>query len=180
MAKETPQRAVAPSDVTVRAVVITVGRPVRGRAPRERVAGIRVVSTARTALAAALALVALAPIVVVVLQSSWTRRPGGAVSGQASAVERAAIAAAFGYPYPLRCLTITISPSDSDYARADVDRANGCGRYHGYLNASFHRVDGRWRLVLDEGQLFVPNSLLTPCRVGQAGCARRRSAGWQG
>jgi hypothetical protein len=30
------------------------------------------------------------------------------------------------------------------------------------VNASFHRVGGAWRLVLDEGQLFVPNRLLRP------------------
>lgn len=180
MAKqELPKRTVVPSDVTVRAVVITVVPPVRGRALRERVAGAVVMFRARAALALSVALVALAAIVVVALQTSRTSRPAGAGRGQASAVERAAIAAAFGYPYPLRCLTITISPSDADYARADVDRANGCARYHGYLNASFHRVDGRWRLVLDEGQLFVPNSLLTPCRVGRAGCARDGSAGRQ-
>jgi hypothetical protein len=71
-----------------------------------------------------------------------------------------AVAAAFGYPH--RCLSITISPADPDYASAHVDRAGACARYRGYVNASFHRVEGVWRLVLDEGQLFVPNSRLTP------------------
>ena len=65
------------------------------------------------------------------------------------------------------------STSNPEYARAAVDRTKGCGRYHGYLNASLDRVDGTWRLVLDEGQLFVPNSLFTPCRPGPAGCGQR-------
>jgi hypothetical protein len=70
----------------------------------------------------------------------------------------AGVAAAYGYPP--RCLTVAISANDPAHATAHVDRGRGCGRYHGYLNASFHRIDGSWRLLLDEGQLFVPNDLL--------------------
>jgi hypothetical protein len=78
----------------------------------------------------------------------------------------AAVAAAFGYPQ--RCLRITISAADPDYASAHVDRTGACASYRGYINASFHRVDGVWRLLLDEGQLFVPNSLLAPAQDGSA------------
>ncbi len=72
------------------------------------------------------------------------------------------MAAAFGYP--LRCLRVTISAGDPVYARAHVDHSAACARYHGYLNASFHRIDGTWRLILDEGQLFVPNDRLGAAR----------------
>jgi hypothetical protein len=71
-------------------------------------------------------------------------------------------------------------PSNPDYARVTVDHTSGCGRYHGYINASFHRVDGMWRLVLDEGQLFVANGLLTACRAGRVRCALRPYAGRRG
>jgi hypothetical protein len=76
----------------------------------------------------------------------------------ANHAEAAGVAAAYGYP--LRCLTVKISASYPAYAAAHVARGRGCARYHGYVNASFHRIDGSWRLLLDEGQLFVPNDLL--------------------
>lgn len=91
----------------------------------------------------------------------------------ARAAGTGAVAAAFGYPH--RCLSITISPADRDYATAHVDHQGQCARYHGYVNASFHRVDGVWRLVLDEGQLFVPNSLLAP---GHAGAGNGAGTGY--
>jgi hypothetical protein len=173
VAKEkTPEHSVAPLDTTLVTATVTVLPPARGRPLRERLAAIGVPHGVRIALAVALVLAALGAIIATVPQSSQTSRPAGSRRAQAHGAERAAIAAAFGYPYPLRCLTITISASNPDYARADADRTNGCGRYHGYLDASFHRVDGAWRLVIDEGQLFVPNSLLTPCRAGRAGCVR--------
>lgn len=71
-----------------------------------------------------------------------------------------AVARAFGYPR--RCLSVTVSDTDPNYASAHVNRAGGCANYGGYVNASFHRVGGAWRLVLDERQLFVPNALLSP------------------
>jgi len=89
-------------------------------------------------------------------------RPGGDALARLSGAERAAIAAALGYPYPLRCLRITVAAGSPDYARVNVERPDGCGRYRGYLNATLHRIGGSWRLVLDEGQLFVPNSRLAP------------------
>jgi hypothetical protein len=66
-------------------------------------------------------------------------------------------------------LSVAISAADPDYASADVDRREGCANYHGYVNASFHRVDGVWRLILDEGQLFVPNGLLRSAGAGALG-----------
>jgi hypothetical protein len=194
MAKEkTPERSIAPSRVTV---TITVPPPVRGRPFRERLADIGLLHRARTAGAAALAVGGLGAIIAIALpQGSQTGRSAGLQGSRTSGVvrmrpahargaEKAAIAAAFGYPYPLRCLTITIAAGNPDYARANVDRTNGCGRYRGYVNASFHRVDGTWRLVLDEGQLFVPNALLIPCqggctRAGREG-SRSRTAGSRG
>jgi hypothetical protein len=77
----------------------------------------------------------------------------------------AAVAAAFGYPE--RCLRIAVSAADPDFAIVHVERDRACGNYRGYVNASFHRVDGTWRLIFDEGQLFVPNSLLTSRRTGR-------------
>jgi hypothetical protein len=92
-----------------------------------------------------------------------------APSVQTQAAERAAIASSLGYPS--RCVRVSISIGISDYARANLGHGTGCSRYHGYVNGSFHRVDGSWRLVLDEGQLFVPNRLLAP-RTVPRGCLR--------
>ena len=175
---EAPRRLIAPSDVTVMRVTIEAVPPARRRPLRDRLTRTSVPHRLLAVLPVALAAAALAAIIATGQQGSRANRPAGARRAQAPEEERAAIAAAFGYPYPLRCLTITISAGNPDYARADVDRTNGCGRYHGYVNASFHRLDGTWRVVLDEGQLYVPNSLLTMCGAGRAGCARAdRTAG---
>lgn len=174
-AEKTPERSIAPSEVTV---TITILPPVHGHRFEKRLAAVGVLHKAGALLGVVLALAALGMVIAIALRSNPTGRPVGGRRARGQDAERAAIAAAFGYPYPHRCLTITISASNPDYARADVDRAKRCGRYHGYVNASFHRTDGTWRLVLDEGQQFVPNSLLTPCRAGRAGCARRRTSGW--
>ena len=119
----------------------------------------------------ALAVLGASLAAVLVGSSSRTGAPAAAASTRAVAARAASpnaatpaaaagIAAAYGYP--LRCLRITIAAADPAYARAHLDRtsAGGCARDRGYLNASFHRVDGTWRLILDEGQLFVPNDLL--------------------
>lgn len=134
----------------------------RGRLLRERLAAIRVRHRSRAAVAVALALAALVALSAPGAQRDRTSQPAGSGPVRVPAGERHAIATALGYPYPLRCLMITMSDSSVDYARANVERTNGCGRYRGYLNASLHRVHGAWRLVLDEGQLFVPNRLLAP------------------
>jgi hypothetical protein len=144
-------------------VSITVKNPQRSRARPlgERLTGISVPRRRLAALVIVLVLVAVGAGVTSELPGDGTAR--SATFGRAERVtggERAAIAGALGYPYPLRCLTITIAAGEPDYARADVDRTHGCGRYRGYTNASLHRVGGAWRLVLDEGQLFVPNSRL--------------------
>jgi hypothetical protein len=118
------------------------------------------------------AAVALAAVLTSAAASA-TLLSGGqttAVTRYAAATQRAGaagVAAAFGYPQ--RCLTIAISSADPDYARADVLRTGTCANYRGYVNASFHRVDGVWKLVLDEGQLFVPNSRLTSAPTGSSG-----------
>jgi hypothetical protein len=115
------------------------------------------------AVAAAVVLAAAGAIIGSTVGGRRTTRPPGLRPGQHvyhGAIR--AIAGALGYPYPERCLTIRIASSDPDYASAEVGRTDGCGRYRGYTNASLHRVDGKWRLVLDEGQLFVPNRLLGP------------------
>lgn len=172
--KGTPARSPEPSGVTVTFIPPAISDSSR----RERLASI-VPRRARSPLGVALALAALAAIVPTALEISQTTRPADADRGQVQSVQRAAraaiaaggaIAGAFGYPYPRRCLTITISASSPDFARARVDRSGGCEHYRGYVNASFHFVDGGWRLVLDEGQLFVPNSRLTPCDAGRVGC----------
>lgn len=152
-------------------ITVTDVPPVRARPFGERLAGIRVRHVARTAAAVALVLAATLGITLA-LQSGQKSRRAGAPRARVSGAERTAIAAALGYPYPVRCLTITISDTNPDYALANVDRTNGCGRYHGYLNASLHRVDGAWRLLLDEGQLFVPNSLLAPGELPRAAFRR--------
>lgn len=159
MAKEgTSGRSIGPSEVTV---TITVAPPARDhRRRRERPTRSGVLTRTRTALAVALALALLGGVIAAVLDSRLGGGSAGAGRARSLGAEKAAIAAAFGYRYPLRCLTVAIAAGEPDYARAEVDRTNGCRRYHGYVDATFHRVDGTWRLVLDEGQLFVPNSFL--------------------
>src|SRR5438105_8374692 len=170
MAKEkTPERSAGSPEVIVISITETQLSAVRGSPLSRRLAGSRT----RVALAIALASGVLGTIVATAVHNGARSRSTGAHHAQPQPAEKAAIAAALGYPYPPRCLTVAISTSNPEYARAAVDRTKGCGRYHGYLNASLDRVDGTWRLVLDEGQLFVPNSLFTPCRPGPAGCGQR-------
>jgi hypothetical protein len=153
------KRSPRPAEVTVISITVMEPPPGRGGRLRERLARITLRHRALTVVAIALAL-AIAASVAAAVRSGETTRAAGAPSAHVSRGERAAIGGALGYPYPLRCVTITISASNPDYARADVESTNGCGRYRGYVNTSLHRVDGEWRLVLDEGQLFVPNALL--------------------
>jgi hypothetical protein len=165
----TPERSARPTEVTVISITMAGPPPRRGRPLREQLSRIAVRHKALTALAVTLAVAALATIGATSLERGGPSRP---TAVQVPAGQRAQIAAALGYPYPLRCLSITISTGAPDYARADIDRTNGCGRYRGYINASLHRVGGAWRLTLDEGQLFVPNSLLRPCSPGATACGR--------
>lgn len=152
-----PIRADPLPEVDVISITITERPRVRGGQHGGRLA-------ARTVIAMALISASLVAVIAAAVQTTGTSRSAEASHSQVSSSERKAIAAALGYPYPLRCLTITISAASADYALANVNRTSRCARYRGYLNASLHRVDGAWRLVLDEGQLFVPNSLLAPDR----------------
>ena len=160
--EQLPEHSSEFADVRVEAIAITVVPAVHGHSLRRRLARVKVRHQARVVLCAAFALAALGTLIAITWPSGSAGRRGSVARYQARAPEKAAIAAAFGYPYPLRCLTVTVSASDPDFARAFVDRTKGCGGYHGYISASFHRIDGAWRLMLDEGQLYVPNSLLTP------------------
>jgi hypothetical protein len=164
-AEGAPRRSVARPDAVVISVTVTVTDAPSGcrRRFREQLPGIRLHRLARAAAAAVVVLATLG--ITLDAQGSQKTRPAATRRAQPSQRERTAIASALGYPYPLRCLKITISDSNGAYARANVDRTSGCVRYHGYLNASLHRVDGAWRLLLDEGQLFVSNSLLVPVRT---------------
>lgn len=102
----------------------------------------------------------------VVISSAPHHNPRGIQTStraaQAQSADTAGVAAAYGYP--ARCLRVTTSASDPTAASARVARTGSCARYRGYVDASFHWIDGGWRLVLDEGQLFVPNNLLAPGR----------------
>jgi hypothetical protein len=157
-----PDHSSASPDLRVEAIAIKVVPTVHGHSLWRRLTRLKVRRGARGVLWVALALAALGALIATALPSSSASRRGSAGLARAPGAEKAAIAAAFGYPYPLRCLTITISAGDPDYARAFIDRTRGCRQYHGYINASFHRVAGAWRLVLDEGQLYVPNNFLMP------------------
>jgi hypothetical protein len=170
MAKEeTAERSTRSPEAIVISITVMDPPPSRGRPFRKRPGHVSVLYRALTAVSAALALAALGAVITTALPTNRATRPAGTPRApQIPYGERAAIAGALGYPYPLRCLTITISATNPDYARADVDRTNGCGRYRGYINASLRRADGTWRLVLDEGQLFVPNSLLSAGAVNGA------------
>ncbi len=172
MAKEeTPTRPIESSDVSVVSVTITQLPAARGRWHRDRME-ITVARRASAALGPVFVSAALAVFIAWALHGDATSRSAGARRDAVPEPQRAAMAAAFGYAYPLGCLTITTSDARPDYARISVGRAHECGRYRGYLNASFHRVGGRWRLMLDEGQLFVPNSALAPCGASRGGCLR--------
>ena len=75
------------------------------------------------------------------------------------------VAAAYGYPQ--RCLSITIFPEYPEYARADFDHSQPCGRYSGYSTAIFLRVDHTWRLVLNATGYTCPVRRV-PARVQAA------------
>jgi hypothetical protein len=142
--------------VRVRVTVTVVGA--RSRPLGELLGSIRAIARRRAISVVAVAAGVLAASIAGALVGWGTGEHRSASAAQVGGEGPAGVAAAYGYP--LRCLTITISAASPDYARAHVDRARGCARYHGYVNASFHRIGGTWRLVLDEGQLFVRNDLL--------------------
>jgi hypothetical protein len=147
-------------------VSVSVTHVPADRARRLRVMWTRLAKAPRSLrVVLPLAAVMLVAVVAILIARNQTG-PASGPAGAAQRADTAAVAAAFGYPQ--RCLSIAVSAADPDYASAHVDRTGRCTTYHGYVNASFHRADGVWRLILDEGQLFVPNSLLTPARAGPA------------
>ena len=124
------------------------------RARRVRQLGAALVRTPRALFV--MAAVAAATLgAAALLERSQTN----AVTRPAGAREHAptrAVAAAYGYPH--RCLSIVISAANPDYASARVNREGACASYRGYVNASFHRVHGVWRLILRRGTIGSPGS----------------------
>ena len=107
------------------------------------------------------------------------RHPGA--RGTALPSERGPLGVAAAYGYPLRCLTITIAGSDPTYARADFDRTTPCGRYDGYATAIFHRVERRWRPVLNALSYTCPvASLPGPVQAELGVCPLSQMAGAAG
>jgi hypothetical protein len=147
--EKAPECWSAPADLPseVQITVMVVSRA-GDRPLRERLASIGVVACARAIAAMPLAVAALGATVAGALHGTRTGVRGSARADQAHGAGAAGVAAAYGYPF--RCLRI-ISASNPAYGRAEVDRRGECARYHGYVNASFDRIDGDWRLVLDEG-----------------------------
>jgi hypothetical protein len=64
------------------------------------------------------------------------------------------IASAYGYP--LRCLSITRSADYPQYARADFDRLQACGRYDWTAVAVFRRERGTWHAVVKASNYICP------------------------
>lgn len=155
-----------PSEVQIKVTVVRRPRRHPLQELRERV---RAFIGAHTMLALVFGVALLTAMVVGALQIERVGASGNGPAQHVSRAEATEIAAAYGYP--LECLSITTASSVPDFARAHIDRRGTCARYRGYVNASFHRVGGVWRLVLDEGQLFVPNRRLGPCDgSGAASC----------
>jgi hypothetical protein len=171
MAKERPfarsgASAHAPWDVQV---IVTV-EPRRAGGPWSSATRRRF---ARPLAGLAVGLALLAALTYGVAHRGVMHRPVRAAVARPDTAALAGVAAAFGYPS--RCLNVTISASAPTYAQAEIVRRPTCPLYRGYIDATFHRVDGRWRLVLDEGQLFVPNRLLARCRVAWPRCQPTRA-----
>jgi hypothetical protein len=91
----------------------------------------------RRATAAAL----VAALVVVIAALAFIT--GGGRSPRAGGVPGAG--GTFGYPF--RCLSVAFAPNGSGIAHAYVEHGGLCGRYAKYVSATFHRVDGGWRLI---------------------------------
>ncbi len=185
MAEETSDRWDAPADAPSEPqITVTFFPRASHHLIRQRLASIRVLADRRALVALVLGAAALAAITEGALPAARTSAPSGARARQARDAAPAprpapdagpaGIAAAYGPP--VRCLSITIAANNPTYARAHVDRRSACARYHGYVNASFHWIGGAWRLVLDEGQLFVPNDLLAPCGAPRTAPPPRRCA----
>jgi hypothetical protein len=140
-------------------VQITVLPDRDGRALRERIVDIQVLTRACAPVVAVLVVAAIVAIVAGGLPADRDGAPRGAGAQLREGGPRG-VAAAYGYP--VRCLSVTISANDSDYARADFDRRSPCGRYDGYVTAIFHRVGGTWRPALDAVSYSCPLVSLPP------------------
>ncbi len=181
MAEETSDRWDAPADAPSEPqITVTFFPRSSHHLIRQRLASIRVLAEIRALVALALVAAALAAITERARPAARTSAPSGArarhVRDAAPAPDAGPAGIAAAYGPPVRCLRITIAASNPTYARAHVDRRSACARYHGYVNASFHWIGGAWRLVLDEGQLFVPNDLLAPCGAPGTAPPPRRCA----
>jgi hypothetical protein len=132
-----PEPSIAPPDVRVVAIAITVVPAVHGHSLRRRLARVKVRHRARVVLCVAFALAALGTLIATTWPSGSANRRGSAGLRRTRASQKAAIAAAFGYPYPLRWLTVTVSASDPDYARASVDRTKAA---HTFLRLRCRQV----------------------------------------
>jgi hypothetical protein len=156
--KEKSEGAARPPAMIVTSItVVDLPEPQR-HSLRARRAGIAVPHGARRRVVLGAVLVLIGAVALAVLLSG--RSPGAHRASTLGRSERAAIARALGYPYPLRCLTIAVSAADPNYATAELDRTGACAQYHGYIYGTLHRTRGAWRLLLDEGQLYIADRLL--------------------
>jgi hypothetical protein len=157
--KEKSEGAARPPAMIVTSItVVDLPEPQR-HPPRARLAGIAVPHGARRRIVLGTVLVLIVAIAMAVLLGEGS--PGAHRASPLPRSERAAIASALGYPYPLRCLTIAVSAADPNYATAELNRTGACAQYRGYVYASLHRTRGTWQLLLDEGQLYIADRLLS-------------------
>lgn len=133
----------------------SVAVSVRGRTPREALAGRGAISRAGAIAASAAAVITAAVVVAVLVpQGDRVASASAAAASQSRAPGAAGVAAA--YRYPVSCLTVEFAVTNRLYARARLDRASPCWRYGVWATAIFHRVDGVWRRVLDATSYSCP------------------------
>ena len=137
-------------------VQITVTVLPRARRFRER--------SARSAAGACMHGRAIAAAAIVIAAALIIAAPGpdSAGVGGGARTGRSYATIATAYPYPSRGLLIKISAADPSYARADVTRRSGCGRYCVYDGVILHRVSGSWRIVLKTANYSCPVASLPP------------------
>lgn len=90
---------------------------------------------AKILAAAAVSILAAASLAIAGLPAGGQSHPSGVPGAGGS----------FGYPF--RCVSVAFAPNGSGVARATATRAGLCDRYARYVSATFHRVDGGWRLT---------------------------------
>jgi hypothetical protein len=149
-----------PSEVQV--TVVT-----RPRSRRRRSADARSL-VAVGVIATALALAGIA-MVAVVLSGGRAERATATARVSATPGAERPTAVEEAYRYPLGCLGRAIA--ETRYVAARSDRESPCWRYGVYITAIFHRVDGVWRLALEErGAACPPRSLPSAVRAQIAVC----------